>query len=898
MKNSFIIILFLLSFLFAYSQNETNNWHFGEKGGINFNLGNLTVLTDSKIEAPAGSASISDPNGNLLFYTNGVSVWNKNNDIMEGGTGLAGEINNTQSSLIIPKPNSNSVYYIFTTRKESSSGFTPGLYYSEVEISTSFPNGKVTNKNITLANFVTEKITAVHHTDGNSIWLLAFGSKGNTINPEQDTFRTYKITASAIEFPKTYQIDTLTEKEKIKFSVGTLKISPNGKKIALADFGGTFVYLFDFNPSNGAISFIQKFGTSPGIFVFVSSYGLEFSQDSKNLYFAGDDGSQDSYVYQYLFESPLLDKRTQLSFSNNFNYRSMQLASNGQIYITKTDKLNPENEFLDVIRNPEKEGEAVNYESNFLNISPGYSKKGLPNFIQSYFRNRIITENKCVSENFNFSIDAYTTITSVTWSFGDGTTSTEMTPSHLYAAAGEYTVKATITFGGSSTTLFKKIEVFPLPIALSGKNLKQCDTDNDGKSLFDLTDIKPQITDSGNELVFYKNSTDFNSNSPILNPDNFENESNPQEIIVAVFNKNGCSETTKFSIETLFVQLNTIDNIYACDDLDTSSVISTGIFSLSEKRKSIQRDLSIPSSTTLRFYASSENAQLTKDELPDMYTSATKTIWVRADNALGCGGIQSFKVIVNSQPIINLQENYTICYNPSLKPAVTISAEATNNSFEWKNSSGIIQSTAQNFTLVNTGVFSLTVYKTENGIECTNTQEFTVKNPDEPAFSNITVNTEDETNSIVDVEISGNSTYEFSLDNINFFSNSTSYTFTKVVAGLKTIYVRDINTCENPIQQKVSVLGVKDFFTPNNDGKNDYWNINGLDAQFYKSINIKIFDRLGRVVCSITDFNTPGWDGTFNGKMQISNTYWFKVEIIDIDDNVINKTGHFSLIRK
>ena len=67
--------------------------------------------------------------------------------------------------------------------------------------------------------------------------------------------------------------------------------------------------------------------------------------------------------------------------------------------------------------------------------------------------------------------------------------------------------------------------------------------------------------------------------------------------------------------------------------------------------------------------------------------------------------------------------------------------------------------------------------------------------------------------------------------------------------------------------------------------------------QLLKSINVTIFDRFGKIIASIHNFTSPGWDGSYNGKLLITNNYWFKAEIIDKDDNLIKKSGNFSLIR-
>ena len=78
-------LLFLVFHGFMYSQSQTNHWNFGKQAGLNFNNGMVNVMTDSEMDTPAGSASISDKLGNLLFYTNGQTVWNKNHTIMENG---------------------------------------------------------------------------------------------------------------------------------------------------------------------------------------------------------------------------------------------------------------------------------------------------------------------------------------------------------------------------------------------------------------------------------------------------------------------------------------------------------------------------------------------------------------------------------------------------------------------------------------------------------------------------------------------------------------------------------------------------------------------------------------------------------------------------------------------
>ena len=73
MKNKIFILLFFINTI-CYSQKEANIWYFGDKAGLDFNSGSPVVLTDSEMTTNEGCATISDNNGNLLFYTNGITV--------------------------------------------------------------------------------------------------------------------------------------------------------------------------------------------------------------------------------------------------------------------------------------------------------------------------------------------------------------------------------------------------------------------------------------------------------------------------------------------------------------------------------------------------------------------------------------------------------------------------------------------------------------------------------------------------------------------------------------------------------------------------------------------------------------------------------------------------------
>src|SRR5690349_21193492 len=128
--NRFLLLFFFITFgnLQSFAQREADNWYFGQNASLEFNAAGTPVsFQNSAMIATQGSASISDKSGNLLFYTNGETIWNRLHMPMPNGTGLMGNLTAAQPALIVPKPGSDSIFYVFTV---SPNDF--GLRYSTV----------------------------------------------------------------------------------------------------------------------------------------------------------------------------------------------------------------------------------------------------------------------------------------------------------------------------------------------------------------------------------------------------------------------------------------------------------------------------------------------------------------------------------------------------------------------------------------------------------------------------------------------------------------------------------------------------------------------------------------------------------------------------------------------
>ncbi len=113
MKRLLLILILICAANPVYSQGEASNWYFGFGAGIQFDQGsgNLTVLDNGQLFTNEGCASISTNDGQLLFYTDGSTVYNRMHQVMLDGFGLYGDASSTQSAIIVPKPNDINSYF-------------------------------------------------------------------------------------------------------------------------------------------------------------------------------------------------------------------------------------------------------------------------------------------------------------------------------------------------------------------------------------------------------------------------------------------------------------------------------------------------------------------------------------------------------------------------------------------------------------------------------------------------------------------------------------------------------------------------------------------------------------------------------------------------------------------
>jgi hypothetical protein len=290
----FILHIFLLFAFTANAQLGKEAWHWQFSCNRSLDFSTATPIEGTSSICPAeGCASISNRNtGQLLFYTDGTNVWDKNNNQMPNGFGLiGGQGSSTQAALIVPKPCTTNIYYLISSDEEGNfNSLNQGINYSIVDMSLHGGLGDVTIKNVSLTPPPTaEYLVGVRHNNGNDYWIITHPFNSNSFNA-------YLVNKNGISLtPIISNCGTIIQSNSVTAQTGYLKASPNGKKLASGFMVNNLstLEIYDFDNATGIISNVITKNYSQ---ILNSPYGLSFSPDSKKLYV---DFFNEAILYQY-----------------------------------------------------------------------------------------------------------------------------------------------------------------------------------------------------------------------------------------------------------------------------------------------------------------------------------------------------------------------------------------------------------------------------------------------------------------------------------------------------------------------------------------------------------------------------------------------------------------------
>jgi PKD repeat protein len=440
-KASFLFAaIALLFFALTTKGQQGNNWYFGGGAGISFQNGAPVALLDGQMFTNEGCAAISDNNGQLLFYTDGIRVWNRAHQVMPNGFGLSGDPSSSNSAIVVPKPGSNVIYYVFTA-DAAENGNIKGYRYSEVDMSLNGGLGDVTAvKNVLLYTPSQEKLTAVRHSNGIDIWVIT----KSRLNNEWSAYRVDCNGVNPVPVVSAAGLPILQSGSVT--SVGCLKASPDGTRLAHARIVENCWEVLQFDNATGVVSnAISQ--------VLDFAFGVEFSPNSKYVYigkerFSTDTGSVHQYDISVMDSSLIAASKVRVAATPGISLSGMQLGPDNKIYVSQMMHGS-----IGVINSPNSQGAATNFVASHVNLGGKMCFRNLPVFFPSLITNQNTTFNYTVSANcatVNFTgVSTVTGPLTWQWDFGDGNVATGQNVSHTYPTGGSasYTAKLTVTSG-------------------------------------------------------------------------------------------------------------------------------------------------------------------------------------------------------------------------------------------------------------------------------------------------------------------------------------------------------------------------------------------------------------------------------------------------------------------
>ncbi len=504
--------------------------------------------------------------------------------------------------------------------------------------------------------------------------------------------------------------------------------------------------------------------------------------------------------------------------------------------------------------------------------------------------NLLTSTGNALCENETTQLDAsQVNADSFKWFKNDVQLVGETNPTLAINESGVYNVEVTLT-NGCITYGEVVIEYFATIIPTDA-TLTECDQNQDGITLFDLYDAEGSIAINDQDLYvvnYFLTQNDAIQNlNPIPNPNNFQNSTPNQIVFARVQSRSTCFKIAQLQ---LAISTNTV-NIAPQSTCDDGLVDGFTDFNLNDITSNFQSQ--IPAGSNVNYFLTEADAFNNINALSSPFRNTlqnSQPLFVKISTNNQCYAIST--VILNVLFTPTLTDAETLFYCIDSFPETfrifggVIGDSPSNYYYEWLYNG--------NSTSVNTSFYDInevgtyTVIVTDpNG--CSATRNIIVLPSSIPIIDIITIE-EGTFNNTVTVIVSGSGFYEYALDDVNGFFQESNI-FSNVQPGFHTVYVRDANNC-GIAQQLISVLGFPKFFTPNGDSINETWQVYGVNAVFNQGIDIKIYDRFGKLLAQHNNLS-PGWDGTLKGEPLPSSDYWF---IATLRDGRVYR-GHFALVR-
>ncbi len=493
---------------------------------------------------------------------------------------------------------------------------------------------------------------------------------------------------------------------------------------------------------------------------------------------------------------------------------------------------------------------------------------------------RLLTTNNpiCFGESYTIDTKLPSSLGYTYKWFKDNVAFTNNSSTFTATSPGTYKVEVQLT---TSCIASEEIKIEYTPeIILNDTSLTQCDIDNDGISIFNLTKVDAIVKNNASNLsavVYYETLIDAEAKTnPITNPTAYSNKFVNQSVFARVSNSFNCANYAEVK---LIISNNAIavqNPISTCDTDGTNDGLSQ--FDLNTQ-VTPQVVAGLPAGLIVEYYLNPTDAIVQQNQLSNIFKNSVATqqiIYARIVNGTNCYAITPITLVVNTFTPPNFQdETFVLCEASS----INLTVNSGFSSYLW--STGASSNT---ITVTTPGDYFVTVTNSEG---CEKTKKYRVEVSGIGTITKVKVNDFEGNENSISIEYTGIGDYEFSIDG-SFFQNSPM--FNGVAPGEYLVYVRDKNGCGLSIPYVAYVLDYPRYFTPNNDGYNDFWQIKNLDN--LPQSTLFIFDRYGKLLKQLIASDL-GWNGTFDGFTLPTDDYWFH---LNLENGKIIK-GHFSLKR-
>jgi len=579
-----IAIIFLSLTCYSQAQTKDHNWYFGGvfgnqgnwqfgplpgefSAGLNFNNNPATTLMNSAKIYSECTVAMSNTNGDLLFYSDGDTVWNRNHQIMPNGINCEGHWSSKKSALIVPNPNNIDQFYLFGNDGHPTATGA-GLFYSLIDMTLDNCLGDVIPgaKAIPLVTNTSELLSGCDHANGTDYWAITVDFPDQTNMPP--SIYAYHVSAAGVAAPVITNLGQAPFNLTIDHDPMILDMAPNDLLgvASFMNFADQKKILFDFDNATGIFSLKQFYDAG------APAHAITFSENSEILYETYTLQNFDTPLYQYDLTVPNIDASRIVIGMFNGSQNDMRRGPNGQIYISTMGTTD-----LSFVTNGNTVGVGADFQELAFNLN-GRRTSGLPNiFLQprlSNVQSNVLDwtyQDTCVGGITSFTFPPYEIYDSIKWDFGDGSTlMNDLNPTHTYNAVGAYTVTLSFYKGcETAVDVIKTINIINGIVVDLGPDITTCDP----ISILDAGII-------GANYLWSDNSTDqtLTVNASGTYWVNVDNGCSSSDTVVVVI---GQVNAGNDNVSTVCINLNTIDLNTLLDNgvnggnwTETSAIIS------------------------------------------------------------------------------------------------------------------------------------------------------------------------------------------------------------------------------------------------------------------------------------------------------------------------------------